>query len=105
MPEESGRPSPFASGHLVVVDGDDQAIGFGSGRLQISDVTDVQEVEATVRKRDGATLAPIVLDELEESLPRYDLAHDHEASASTASRSSSALIVAVPRFITTSPPA
>ena len=38
----------------IVVDRDDEAIGFARGRLQVADVADVQQVEAAVGERDRA---------------------------------------------------
>ena len=39
---------------IVVVDGDDEAVGLARGGLQVADVADVQQVEAAVGERDGA---------------------------------------------------
>ncbi len=38
----------------IVVDGDDEAIGFARGRLEVADVAGVQQIEAAVREGDGA---------------------------------------------------
>ena len=46
----------------IVVDRDDQAIGFGRRALQIPHVPDVQEVEAAVRERDGLARRSVARD-------------------------------------------
>jgi hypothetical protein len=90
---------------VVVVDRDDEAIALRARALEIADVADVDDVEAAVRERDAPARASIgghVLGEL-------SLGDDRHSPGPrlfiTASDSSAELTVAVPRFMTTSPPA
>ena len=106
----------------VVVDGDDQPVGLRRGALEIADVADVQQVEAAVGERDRAPRRAVARDRVDaarrvsESTPSVpapvrllrppaSFRASPRDRSSTASRSSAAETVAVPRFITTSPPA
>ena len=107
----------------IVVDGDDEHVGFLRGCLEVTYVADVQQVEAAVRERDRPARGPIGRDEPRELLEGDDAAailcwHVRSLrpqrfrrtlrsgfSLRIASRSSRAETVAVPRFMTTRPPA
>src|SRR6185369_15779443 len=77
-------------------------------RVEISDVPDVQQIEATIREDDLLAIALPSLGAPTQLLARNDLVvvFAHQRSArSIASINSCAETVAVPRFITTIPPA
>jgi len=74
-----------------------------SGVGQVAHVSDVQHIEAAVGKRKRAARCAIGSDQVAQLAFAYDLPHD--PSPSTAARSSAGDTVAVPRFITTTPPA
>jgi hypothetical protein len=50
----------------IVVDSHQQSIGFLRGRLQISDVTDMQKIETAIRKRDRPSLGTVACDGVDE---------------------------------------
>jgi hypothetical protein len=60
---------------LIVVDRDNEHVGFGGGGLQIADVADVEQVEATVGKRDRATSAALGGDGVNQFVPRKHPSH------------------------------
>ena len=109
------RPAaPLQRRHRAVgVDGDEQAVGFRGGPPQVADVPDVQEIEAPVGERDGAPGGAVRPDERRRAFVRDDQSHraqrssprSHARSARIARISSAPVTVAVPRFITTRPPA
>ena len=84
----------------VVVDRDDEHVGFLRGALQVPEMPDVQQVEHAVGQRDRLARGPVLRDAREQDVER-----DDHRSPSRAARSSSRDAVAVPRFITTMPPA
>ncbi len=51
---------------VIVVDGDDQAIGFARGAVEVAHVADVQEVETAVGERDRAPGAAVGGDERDQ---------------------------------------
>jgi hypothetical protein len=84
----------------VVVDGHHQHVGFLRRAFEIPHVPDVQQVEGAVGKGNGAPGRAV-------RLPRAsrDRTRTARHPRRTAAVNSAALIVAVPRFITTRPPA
>ncbi len=107
------RPSrPLEGAHRgVVVHGHDQHVGFAGRGFEVADVADVQQVEDAVGERHGPAGVPRLLDPRRQGLAREHRGHrsprPHRPAASPAMArpSSRAVTVAVPRFITTSPPA
>ena len=105
-PGRHGSPLALEGPHRgVVVDSHDEDVALASRRLEVPDVAHVQEVEATVGERDPPPGRPRLGDEPFQPVDRDDLSHRYPRSSRTAPRSSSAVTVAVPRFITTRPPA
>ncbi len=114
---QDGTALAFQPPHRrIAVDGDHQPVGFGGGGLQIADVPDVQEIEDPVGKRDRAarrTVGPQRLFDVGQGQDRHVQIRLHlwgrasalQSRSMMAARSSSAETVAVPRFITTRPPA
>src|SRR5262249_26974660 len=91
-------PWAFEARHRRVgVDADEQDIAQCARGLQITDVTDVQQVEAAVGEDDPLAVGSKAVGELrrlrDRQLPPIDC------------RSSVGVTVAVPRFMTTMPPA
>ena len=105
---EHGAPRSLEGGHrAVVVDRHHQPVRFRGGGGQVPHVADVDQVEAAVGERDGAALGARRVDQRPQLHMRNDPSH-YPASLRPlriAARSSPAATVAVPRFITTSPPA
>src|SRR5260221_8513299 len=92
---------------VVAVDSDDEHVRFQRGGLQIADVTDMEDAEASVRQGDASAGSPLLGDRPDDAFPIED-GSVHSASSSSRSmawRSSSLLAVAVPIFMTTMPPA
>jgi hypothetical protein len=87
----------------IAVDGYHEAIRLARGCLKVPHVADVQEIEAAVRKGNAASGRAIRANAFEQLPARKNYAH--AGSAPMACRTSSALTVAVPRFMTTRPPA
>ena len=90
-------------GDLVAVDSDDEDVTHRARAFEIANVADVQQVEVTVREHDTLMGALRVFDESGCVFQGDDGAHCTHCL--TASASSSRETVAVPRFITTMPPA
>ena len=108
-----GRPGPLSAADRIVVDRHDQPIGFLRGRLQIADVADVQQVEAAVGEGDAQARRAIACDDVARPTSSTRVLEKRHAMAGSGSadRRESRLqlarrsTVAVPRFITTRPPA
>ena len=101
---------------IIVVDGDDQRVGLGRGTREIPHMTHVQDVETSVGKSNRASLSPFGENGLLEIALVQNPSHQVFIPSSPfvfrlrrwvciASRNSSGDTVAVPRFITTRPPA
>ncbi len=95
-----------AADRRVRVHGNDKTIGFAGRRLKVAHVADVQQIEDAVRKRNRAASGALLRDERFDVIER-DHRHDAQTPASRrmAARSSAGDTVAVPRFMTTMPPA
>ena len=93
----------------VVVDRYDETVGLGLRRREIAQVPDVQQVEVPVRERDGFAGGAMFREARRELVEVQDDAHRASTrgfgSDRIASRSSSRETVAVPIFMTTTPPA
>ncbi len=59
----------------IVIDGDDEEVGLLRRRLEIPDVADVQDVEATVGERDGASRDTFSAHAIDERLARENFTH------------------------------
>jgi hypothetical protein len=60
-------PRTFQRGdRSIVVDGNDEAIGLSRGTAQVSNVSDVQEIEASVGESDSPTLSSVAGDHLDQ---------------------------------------
>jgi len=102
------------SNRLIVIDRDDQSVGLPRGILQVADMPDVEQIEATVCERVRQPLRSIARYALDQRIARQYDTHVGVAILPSyvlarldtiASLSSAVDTVAVPRFITTSPPA
>ena len=98
---------------LVRIDGHDQSAAEFLGRTQVAHMAHVQEIEATVREDDTIAGTTPLADPAAEALAIKNLGWVRSVqwglvtggTCSMASSSSSRETVAVPRFITTMPPA
>ena len=83
----------------VAVDADEEDVAEASSRVEVTDVTDVKEIEAAVGEDEPLSLGAEPLGEPAR------FGNRHETVAPRAWRSSAGDTVAEPRFITTRPPA
>lgn len=86
----------------IAVDADNQQIAGRPGSFEITQMPDMQQVEAAIGQHDAFAGGARRLDDLRRALERNDLGLRASQSASLSSRADT---VAVPRFITTMPPA
>src|SRR5579859_533326 len=107
-------PGTFQSANTGVgVHGNHQDVTFAGSALEIADVADMQGVEATIGQDNFLAAAAVLREKLSQAVAHYDFgfgkAHRYvlepPASRRIVSRSSARETVAVPRFITTRPPA
>ncbi len=105
-PLRFGEDGPAAALELpdrpVAVQGDDEDVAFAFRRLEVPDVSGVDEVEAAVGQDDAPAFFPFGRDDAAELGEGLELL---QCSETIACLSSSGLTVAVPFFMTTIPPA
>jgi len=99
----AGTLSPF--GCPIPVHRHHEKVSLFARRAEIANVTDVDEVEVTVRENDPPSMLPRLLDESFGPGKIDDSSRHGFRPCSIAPESSSRDTVAVPRFITTIPPA
>jgi hypothetical protein len=104
------------SNRAVAVDCHDQTLSLRRCALQVSHVSDVEQIENAVRERNGASGGPLLGDRVDKLCFRNHPPHSAiqpfrhcscrqpPAFCWIASFSSRDVMVAVPRFITTRPP-
>src|SRR4029079_4377114 len=64
----------------IVIDGNDEDVGLLGCPIEITNVADVQDVEAAVGERDGASRRAVSAHELDARLAREDLTHARDSS-------------------------